>query len=314
MNYPREYFRNELIDGFEVTYMMKRCWAAQMEVVEQFDQICRKHSVRYFLAYGSLLGAVRHKGFIPWDDDIDVWMMRDDLDKLTRVAREDFAKEGLELVTPFTDEGFEQLVFRLVNTRNYCLREDFLKKYWLFPFMAGLDIFCLDYVPRDAKQLQDQRTLLVSSWLLVDHWKKDDMSKEDKMEVYQQLTDLLGIEQVEEKQIPNQLWKLTDRIGGLYRDEDADMMTIWGYYLHFPEKIFRKEWFSETEYLDFEGLKLPCPIGYKEVLRAEFGEDYMTPKKWTADHSYPYYKDAHSRMLSDFKELGIECPAIYQSV
>ena len=314
MNYPLEYFKRETIAGFEVSSMMKRCWAAQMEVLEMFDDICRRHSIRYFLAYGTLLGAVRHGGFIPWDDDIDIWMLREDREKFTKLAAKDISNCGLELVSPYTDSSYENLSFRLINTRNYCLDETFLKKYWLFPFMAGLDIFTLNYVPRDIGALEELCTLMISANVLGQEWRKADVPEKDKREVYEQLIGLLGVEQVSDDMIPNQLWKLTDLLGGTYSDEEADMLTEWSYYTKNKRKIFSKEWFQETEYLSFEGISLPCPSEYAKVLAAEFGEDYMLPKIELEEREYPYYKDAHSRMLNDFEKTGINCPTIYREI
>ena len=57
-----------------------------LEIFTKFDEICREHNLKYFMMYGTLLGAVRHKGFIPWDDDIDVWMFREDYNKLCEIC------------------------------------------------------------------------------------------------------------------------------------------------------------------------------------------------------------------------------------
>ena len=314
MNYSKDYFKKETIDGFEVSAMMKCCRAAQMEVLEQFDEICRRHSIRYFLGYGTLLGAVRHKGFIPWDDDIDIWMLRGDRDRFIDEAVTELSAAGLEFVSPHNDPTYNNLAFRLINTRNYCLKEDFLKKYHMFPFMAGLDIFTLSYVPRDEKQLKDLCTVMVSANVLAQEWVKPETPLKEKMEAYEQLRSMLGFEPVEEKQIPNQLWRLTDLLGGSYDEEDADMVAEWSYYTQSPHKIFNKEWFAESICMEFEGVKLPCPKNYAEILTAEFGDDYMTPKMMPGDHEYPYYKSEHARMLRDLEGIGIACPEIYKSI
>lgn len=314
MHYSREYFKKEIIDGFEVSSMMKRCRAAQMEVLEQFDVICRRHNIRYFLGYGTLLGAVRHGGFIPWDDDIDIWMFRGDRDRFVNETSDDLSILGLELVSPYNDPTYANLTFRLINTRNYCLREDFLKRYWMFPFMAGLDLFTLDYVPRDNHLLQELCTVMISANALAQEWVKPEVPVKDKREAYDQLTSLLGVEQVEDSMIPNQLWQLSDLLGGTYGSEDGDMLVEWAYYVQENHKIFRKEWFAKEVYLDFEGIKFPCPEYYNEVLSAEFGEDYMVPRNIPGDHEYPYYKAEHARMLRDFENMGIACPEIYLSI
>ena len=314
MNYPKEYFRKEVRDGFEISSLMKRCRAAQMEVLQLFDQICRDHDIRYFIGYGTLLGAVRNGGFIPWDDDIDIWMFRKERDRFYAETAGDLARMGLEFVSPYSDPGYYNLAFRLINTRKYCLKENFLKRYWMFPFMAGLDIFTLDYVPRNKKALDELRTVMVSANVLAQEWVKPEVLMQDKMEAYNQLVSLLGIDLVEEKDIPNQLWMLSDMLGGTYDEDDADMLAEWSYYMKAPHKIFRKEWFSSVTYMQFEGQEFPAPLKYKNILAAEFGEDYMTPKMIPGEHEYPYYKNDHACMLRDFENMGISCPEIYKNL
>ena len=68
--YPQDYFEDEIRDGFYVNGFMKRCWAAQMEVLTDIDRVCEKYGIKWYADCGTLLGAVRHGGFIPWDDDV----------------------------------------------------------------------------------------------------------------------------------------------------------------------------------------------------------------------------------------------------
>ncbi|MDO5402264.1 MAG: LicD family protein, partial [Eubacteriales bacterium] len=72
MEFPKSYFEDEVRDGFYVPAMMKRAWAAQLQVLEDVDKVCRDNDIQYFAEWGTLLGAVRHHGFIPWDDDMDI--------------------------------------------------------------------------------------------------------------------------------------------------------------------------------------------------------------------------------------------------
>ena len=71
MQFTQDFFKPEIREGFEIPAMMKRAWAAQMEVLQVVADICEENSLQYFADWGTLLGAVRHQGFIPWDDDID---------------------------------------------------------------------------------------------------------------------------------------------------------------------------------------------------------------------------------------------------
>ena len=76
LEFDDNFFKTEIRDGFEISSMMKRAWAAQMEVLKVVTDICDKNGIKYSAEFGTRLGAVRHKGMIPWDDDIDISLMR----------------------------------------------------------------------------------------------------------------------------------------------------------------------------------------------------------------------------------------------
>ena len=74
MQLEKTFFEREVRSGYEVSEKVKKIWAVELNLLEYFDNLCREYHLRYFADYGTLLGAVRHQGFIPWDDDIDVVM------------------------------------------------------------------------------------------------------------------------------------------------------------------------------------------------------------------------------------------------
>ena len=81
---------SEEICGYFVTEQQKKIWNIEINILVEFMRVCNKNNLKFFVAHGTLLGAVRHKGFIPWDDDIDVNMPRKDFDKLVKISKKEF--------------------------------------------------------------------------------------------------------------------------------------------------------------------------------------------------------------------------------
>lgn len=71
----------EVIADYKISDKMKKIWKIELAMLEEVERICKEHGLTWFMVHGSLLGAVRHKGFIPWDDDIDIAMPRKDYNK-----------------------------------------------------------------------------------------------------------------------------------------------------------------------------------------------------------------------------------------
>ncbi len=144
ISFPDVFFQEEVRDGFFIEHKMKCAWAAQMEVLMEIDRICGKYGIRYFADSGTLLGAVRHKGFIPWDDDIDIAMLRDDYQRFFGIVRWELP-EGW--VTLEMDDEYDELFGRVANSRIYDSGKEHLFRFHGCPYAVGVDVFPIDYVP-----------------------------------------------------------------------------------------------------------------------------------------------------------------------
>ncbi|MCH8492466.1 MAG: LicD family protein [Idiomarina sp.] len=109
-----------------------------LEVLRTFHEFCETHGLKYYLIGGGLIGAVRHGGFIPWDDDIDVALSRDDFQKL--IALQDKVPAGFKLQEPFLGDEYSNTMVRMHSTR-LLVQQDFLKKFNIGPW---IDVFPLD--------------------------------------------------------------------------------------------------------------------------------------------------------------------------
>ena len=135
--------------------VLKKLQTIELGILEEFDQICQKNKIDYFLVGGSAIGVVRHGGFIPWDDDIDVGMSRKDYDKFLSIAKEEYSDK----YTIVNNENNPR--FPLMNTR-WSLKGTEYKTEDLkdIPGEFGifLDIFCFDNIPDDEKSMKKQAT------------------------------------------------------------------------------------------------------------------------------------------------------------
>lgn len=111
---------------------------ALLDVLQEFHLFCEKHSLKYFLIGGGLIGAVRHKGFIPWDDDVDIAMPRADYEKF--LALKDSINDGFNLSIPFQKDGYTNTMPRFYS-KKLKIQEQFIKRFTIGPW---IDIFPLD--------------------------------------------------------------------------------------------------------------------------------------------------------------------------
>ena len=113
MRFSHKFYEDEIRCDFLIPSMVKRTWAAQMEILADLDSGCRKCGLSYFAEWGTLLGTVRHAGFIPWDDDMDICMKRKDymylIDNVSSVLPGDYS-----VVSYRSNRDFKQMLCRIV--------------------------------------------------------------------------------------------------------------------------------------------------------------------------------------------------------
>ena len=155
MEFSTDFYKDEVRCGFYIPTAIKQAWAAELMVLAEIDRICRKYNIKYYAEWGTLLGAVRHGGFVPWDDDMDIGMLRDDYIRFKQVAEKELPKE-YAIHDYETKDNHWLFLSKVVSRNHICFEEEHLKKYHNFPYMATVDIFVLDYLYKDEEKEKER--------------------------------------------------------------------------------------------------------------------------------------------------------------
>ena len=266
LSFPPEYFQDEVREGFYISTMMKRFWAAQLKVLSHIAQICEKHDIKWYADCGSLLGAIRHQGFIPWDDDLDIGMLRSDWLRFFEVAEKELPAE-YEVLTLKSREEFEQPLGRVVNSHAINYSPEHMKEYYGCPYAVGVDIFPLDGVYDDPE--------------------KEAYRKRRAMELVEKARALAG---GDSRDLARRK-KLQIKIEEIYSEcpcENAEYVALMPFFVSKNNHKYSKALFGKIEKHPFETTYINVPSRYDEVLRIEYG-NYTRIIKGGGIHVYPAY-------------------------
>lgn len=252
---------------------IKKEWNATiLDILKAFMKICKDNGLTYYCCAGTAIGAVRHHGIIPWDDDIDVIMPRPDYDRLLEIAKTaDFGK--YEIITPYDDETYP-LYFSKLSNRNTTLIED-----RQIPCVIGLyvDIFPLDATDDDvakAKRLKYRYTKIINRLNAVSTHNTfgEYLSLLKKKEEWGRFA-IKTLAFFCRSAVRRHLIRQMDRLSHLYDYDKAKNVQVYtGSYGH--REVFPKEWLGKGKEFPFEDTTVLLPECYDEYLR-HFFNDYM---------------------------------------
>lgn len=293
---PDGFLKEEVRCGCTVSTEMKKLWAVEMDLLSEFDRVCRKNSLAYFAFGGTLLGAVRHQGFIPWDDDIDVIMFREDYTRLTQIAAQEF-QHPYFLQTPFTDPGLVMGGSRLRHSGTAIFNDVEQRRPYKNKGIF-IDIFVLDNVPDKEIQLKRLKKELRIYWRILRYAVYYDSYFEPgkKYSVKRRLVGIVALalrRVLGTERLSRGYEKRCSQYGGRRTARVAPMEFSRG------KDVYPREWYQGASYVPFEHIQVPVPNAYDKLLAASYG-DYMVMKRVPPVHR-PFTFDAE-RPYSEYYE------------
>lgn len=280
----------EIRDGYTVSEQMKEVWAIQMDMAKHVLDVCEKYNLRIWADGGTLLGVIRHQGFIPWDDDIDMAMLRKDYDILISLAEKEF-KSPYFLQCAYTDEEYYRghIQIRYDGT-TAILNGEINRKYNLGIF---LDIFCYDSFPdvvddkwnKAFARAQKIQKMLNYRYLNFSLYSLVSPKFYLRALMYKMITTIKG---------PLKLFQEFEDIYRSYELENTQSVSSQSFLPHIMDRLMRKkEWYKETIWMPFEDMLMPVPVDYDEILKRHYGPNYMTPQKAPSFHGGFLVLDPH---------------------
>lgn len=272
---PDGFLKEETRRDYTISETMKKAWAVQLDLLQELMRVCKENNLRVFADSGTLIGAVREKGFIPWDDDIDVAMLREDYDKLMALSAQ--FKDPFYLQTTSTHPYYINRYAQLHMKGTTAIRTD--GKPQRHQQNIFIDIFVIDTMPSSPRAFKR-------------HYAKVRKASQ-KLKFARKITE----------KMPKSLYlwcrehtkclsdkHLFEEFENVVRSVKLDERKAYGAFLcqNMTLPIKHLEGYKETVMLPFEHIMIPAPKGYDELLRLEYG-DYMKPVQAPTMHGTMLY-------------------------
>lgn len=303
LNIPTSFFDEEVRNDFLVTREVKKLWAVELDLLAELDRVCKKHGLRYAANGGTLLGAIRHKGFIPWDDDIDVMMPRSDYEKLIKLAPTEFTSPYyLESIhsDPETLMWFAKLKNSATAAIEYPYNPE--RNQGIF-----IDIFPLDNVADDGRKVLEQRKRAlryrklsaIIGYTFTKYKPEDSLFRQMQVSCLKVVFKLLGIGFPKAVEY---FFKSENALRHYNGTETSYFSTTLGLHLDKPlyDKVLLND-FDHLEVVPFEFFQIPVPPHYEQNLNEMYGNwrDFV---KGTSLHSLQMFDTdrSYKEVMNDY--------------
>ena len=252
---------------------LKHLQSLELMILKDFIKICEENDLTYYMYAGSLLGAIRHNGFIPWDDDLDVIMFRDEFEEFKKIFMSS-ENEKYELLSNETEKDYFHLLSKLMlkNTR---FEEDWVSQVD-FHIGINMDIFVLDDLSDDKfkRNYQLKKSFLYNKLLIMSKIKLNDLPFVTKVITHggYYILNLLKIK-------PSTINKRCLSFLKKFKNPNAEFVfDISATAEEYPQ-IFRRDDFKSIKKVKFEDIEVNVPSGYDYILKSLYGNYMQLPPK-----------------------------------
>lgn len=285
---PIGFYEAEIRNDYLISSEMKKVWAVLFDLLNVFQRVCAKHNIKWWGDAGTILGAARHKGMIPWDDDIDVMLMRDDYNKLCEIAPKEFSHPYF-FQTEQTDKGSCRGHAQLRNSETTGILKGEVKRKLQFNQGIFLDIFPIETIPNDETLFQKQaanvamlkgRAVGMRNRTTTYHFV---FRKNVVLLMRDYLFHVIFSGKLRRFYRYEEVFSQFEEEMQKYSGTESERVCKLCLPPVKPRRIWKRSWFDDTVYLPFEMFQLPVPVGYKELLDTFYG-DWHTFKIGASTH------------------------------
>lgn len=238
----------------------------QLDILKDVASFCERNGLEYFLAYGTLIGAIRHKGFIPWDDDIDIQMPRESYDRFIELYTQEKAeiKSYYRLINPYDDIARHSMV-KVVDSRTVKIETGI--SYQSEHLGIDIDVFPIDGMPKNTIVYAIWYKALFVLYSLAYMKNLDYQSGGLKRRFWGRIAKYFPLKR-------KTLLNLAKKLHTMYSLDDAFFAGTMEMPFNSKKNRVEKKLFGNVLYVEFEGISFRCPLGYDSVLKSLYG-DYM---------------------------------------